>query len=96
MFKRLALERQFDLGDDQSIVFAMKDVDLPHLVSDSLLIPRLLDERALAQTIEDDLGVVSRNRILEFESTDVLGNSFQGQKSLAPGNPHADHALHHR
>ncbi len=38
MFKRLALERQFDLGDDQSVVFAMKDVDLPHLVSDFLLI----------------------------------------------------------
>ena len=51
MFKRLALERQFDLGDDQSVVFAMKDVDLPHLVSDSLLIPRLLDERALTQAV---------------------------------------------
>jgi hypothetical protein len=46
MFKRLALEGQFDLGDDQAVVFAVKDVDFPHLVSDSLSIPRLLDEGA--------------------------------------------------
>ncbi len=48
MFERLAIEGQFDLGDDQSVVFAVKDVDLPPLVSNSLFVPRLLDEGALA------------------------------------------------
>ena len=29
MFERLALAGQFDLGDDQAVIVAVKDVDLP-------------------------------------------------------------------
>src|SRR5262249_33187391 len=53
LFERLAHRAELDLGDDQTLVIAMKHVDLPNLAAELLAISGLRENWALAQVIEE-------------------------------------------
>jgi hypothetical protein len=50
-----------DLGKHQTLIIAVEDVDLPGLPGEALAMPGLLDQRPLAQLIEKNRRVVTRD-----------------------------------
>jgi hypothetical protein len=53
LLKRLSRGAELDLGDNQTLVVAMKHVDLPDLAAELLAISRLRQNWALAQVVEE-------------------------------------------
>ena len=63
--------RHFDFCDEQAIIVAVENIDLPSTAGKGLLIAGLLDERPLAQKIEHLDGVGEGDGIFEFQPVEL-------------------------
>jgi hypothetical protein len=73
--------RNFDFGEDQSVVISVKNVDLPGLTGKNLAMPRLLDQRSFAKLVQHYRRVGKRNRALELKPAHPSREPLDSEKA---------------
>ncbi len=84
------LGRKFDFGEDEAVVVAVKDIDLPAFFSELADVARFADPVALTEGFKERFGGSEVDRELVFNSAQTTPGGFQGKGCAGIGSPNAD------